>query len=338
MYDSTTATEMILNENDILSKLQKDAKKLKTHAKEKELKGSSWVFVRILRIRLEIIKYQPLQAGKKHLTLPDWFNPPKRRNCVINPNNTDEKCFMWCIKIHLFKSLVLKNRCRITNYTKFDDITNYDCVECPVRVTDIPKFENNNKNLSINVFEIFGNGLRRIYKATNDVFSTNTINLLLVKNHYIYISKLDSLCFGKTKSQHRKFLCYNCMRHFNNKTRLEEHQMMCDIEGNAFPIMPKEGEVATFKNERSQFKEDFAVYVDFETFPTEINEGNKFHKHIPCSYSYYVVSKCEDIKFEPVLYRGKNCILNFIDKMYTLKHKLKTLKQRLKKTIIMLIV
>ena len=78
--------------------------------------GSMWNFIKGLKIVLDINKITPLKASS-WIPLPEKL---KNKKAVINPENYDQKCFLWCIGIHkiLEKTPNLKNPGRITENLK----------------------------------------------------------------------------------------------------------------------------------------------------------------------------------------------------------------------------
>ena len=109
--------------------------------------GSMRNFVKGLKINLDINKITPLKASS-WIPLPEKL---KNRKAVINPENYDQKCFLWCIGIHkiLEKTPNLKNPGRITKKLK-NKIENFnlDGMEFPCGFRDIHKYEINTLRVS----------------------------------------------------------------------------------------------------------------------------------------------------------------------------------------------
>ena len=69
---------------------------------------------------------------------------------LLNIQNKDDKCFMWCHLAYLYPAE--KNGCRVTNYKPHIDKVDYSGIKFPVTINQIPKIENQNGNLGFNVF------------------------------------------------------------------------------------------------------------------------------------------------------------------------------------------
>ena len=91
----------------------------------------------------------------------------------------------------------------------------------PMKVKDIPKFENLN-NLNINVFELTGNVLTPIHVNKN--YLQPQIDLLLYQNHYCLITKLHCLI---NKDSHMKHVCRRCLTAFSSQPVLIDHIDRC---------------------------------------------------------------------------------------------------------------
>ena len=101
----------------------------------------------IVNVILEIYKVNDIQASS-------WVELPekhKNNKSIINIKNDDQFCFLWCILEHLCP--VEDNKSRTSNYSMHFNKHNLEGLEFPMKVKDIPKFENLN-NLNVNVFEL----------------------------------------------------------------------------------------------------------------------------------------------------------------------------------------
>lgn len=70
--------------------------------------------------------------------------------CVINVQNTDDhKCFVYAILSCLFPDK--HNPQRVSSYRKYEHRLNIDGLTFPSQTRDIPKFESQNQDISVNV-------------------------------------------------------------------------------------------------------------------------------------------------------------------------------------------
>ena len=123
---------------------------------DEQLEGSGFVFQEIEEVILEIYKVNDIQASS-YIELPGKY---KDNKSIINIKNNDQYCFLWCILAQLYP--VENHKDRISKYIIHLNKLNLKGLEFPMKVKDIPKFENLN-NLNINVFELTGNVLTPIH-------------------------------------------------------------------------------------------------------------------------------------------------------------------------------
>ena len=170
--------------------------------------GSNWVIELILDHYLNIIGYTPLR-GSSYLPLPKELRNPMKG--LINLQNEDEKCFLWC---HVRKlNPIKRNPQRIT--LKDEELAktlDYSGISFPVQYKDYNKIEKQNQ-INVNVFSYIG----FIYPihTSKEKYGTN-LNLLYIeeeeKGHYVLIQDFNRLMYSFNK--HRKkniFVCVVCM-------------------------------------------------------------------------------------------------------------------------------
>ena len=127
--------------------------------------------------------------GSSFILLPGFI---KRKNAIINMENKDDKCFLWCVLRYLHPRE--KNASRINDLRDYENDLNFKGINFPVTVKDITKFENQNPDLpGINVFSVNDNN--KIYPLRiNQKDCQKTIDLFLFseaeKQHYSMIKKL----------------------------------------------------------------------------------------------------------------------------------------------------
>ena len=109
---------------------------------------------------------------------------------------------------HLFPSAI--NTQRISKYKKYTYINKvkYDKIDLPVKIKDIPKIENLNDVIRVNVYGVTKD--QTIYPLYNsNKIWDKTCNLLLIENdnenHYIWIMDFNKLMNSKSKNGHRLF-------------------------------------------------------------------------------------------------------------------------------------
>ena len=99
--------------------------------------GSGWIIEEIHNQYLNISSYSPL-IGNTYIELPNELKHSKKG--LINIQNDDNKCFLWCHVKHL--NLIDKNPQRITKREKeFVNNLNYKDIDVPISKKDYCKIE-----------------------------------------------------------------------------------------------------------------------------------------------------------------------------------------------------
>ena len=136
-----------------------------------------------------------------------YVKNPLKSNAVINIKNNDKFCSFWSylVSIHHCES---DHPNRVSIYKQSFDELNIDVLDFTngFKCSDIHKFEKIN-TLSINIFELnfyrdknkWKHNLIPIEISKND--SDRIVDLLIYKNHYILIKKLNVLL----EDHHKKF-------------------------------------------------------------------------------------------------------------------------------------
>jgi hypothetical protein len=277
-------------------------------------RGSNWQFKSIIDLQVHIVKYEPLK-GSSYIELPPaLFN----KKAIINPQNKeDDECFKWVVTRAL--NPVEKNQEVITKQLRGQaEKLNWNNIKFPVSLKDIDKFEEQNPNISVNVFgyETFVYPLR-ISKYDRE----NIINTLLIsddtKQHYCLIKNMSRLLASQaTKKHQERHYCLRCLNGFPSKASLNKHKECCSSREAVKIELPKKGTVQSFKNYNRSMRVPFIVYADFESNTNQIDTcqpnpensyTNQYQKHTPSGFSYYI--KCYDDNVysqEPVIYVKKS--------------------------------
>ena len=146
---------------------------------------------------------------------------------LVNIQNNDNKCFLWCHVRHL--NLIGKKLQRIR---KIDEEIvnkfNYSGIDFPVSKKDYPKVELLNK-IFVNVFCYENKVIYPVY-LSNQNFD-DSMDLLLISNnfvsHYVYIKDFNRLMFNKTKHKGKKYFCKSCLQCFSSESVSNEHKEDC---------------------------------------------------------------------------------------------------------------
>ena len=233
---------------------------------------------------------------------------------LINIQNDDNKCFLWCHVRYL--DCNGKNLFRITKEDKkISKNLNYGGINFSVSKKDYFKIEVMNK-INITVFSYEDKIIYPIYLS--DQSFNDVLDLLIINNHYVLIKDFNRLMFNKTKSKNKKWFCKSCLRCFISEKVSIEHDKNCVIVNGRQRIKLEKGFIE-FNNFNKMIPFHFKIYADFECLLKNVDIGinndcfsytTKYQDHIPCSFAYKLV--CIDDKYSKyiVLYRGTMQFIN----------------------------
>ena len=302
------------DEDDLFVRMTERA--MENMASQQQVEGSGWRFHSIIRLELHVVSYNPLR-GEAWVALAEEL---ANKNAIINPQNKDDKCFLWCVLRAL--NPTKDHPQRIDKKLKEKENTlNMEGIEYPVSLKDIDKFEKQNPSIFITVFRYEDKSVYVLRNSENTNREHNII-LLLIKeegvNHYCLVKNLSRLLSSQvSKHDRKKYFCMRCLNPFNNQKALDKHEEYCSNHEAVKIIMPKKGTMLRFKNYHKGEKVPFVIYADFESCiksidtcdPNPENSYTKqYQKHEPISFYYYI--KCFDsevsLPIKERSYTGKN--------------------------------
>jgi hypothetical protein len=175
----------------------------------------------------------------------------RNKRCVVNVKNEyDHLCFIYSI-LACMKYSNGGHSGRTSTYKNFLDIFNYDAKNMPMKIVDIPQFEQCNPQVSINVIKytpplkfkrikIIEESIKHpyfemIYRSVRkSEGGSQVIYLLLVENnedHYRYmaITHLKRMLTVASGSYSYSNVCFSCLRMFHSIRTLAEHASICSI-------------------------------------------------------------------------------------------------------------
>ena len=306
---------------DILTRLQLDDLDIMTELdnimQDRDMEGSGWNIQGINHLKLYFHKTNPIN-GQTYIKLPI------RTKSILNIQNNDTYCFVWSILAAIHP--VDKDPQRVSKYEPYRnelDISNIDFTN-GMRIIDIPKFENLNNQLSINVFE-YSKEEDNDYKLfplyiSNNIENRRIIDLILYKNHYILLKKLH-VFIGKHDSS---YICRSCLSSYTVQSELTTHKRLCGIKNKSVYIPAKESHVMW--NKYYQKMPIYSIIIaDFEARNKPIiNQDNDISKtidiceQIPVCNGLYIINRIDDLPIEPGYYKssfGVNNVKWFLSKI-----------------------
>ena len=152
--------------------------------------GSGWYFKEVEKLEIHTVEYNPTK-GSSYIPLPGWISNKK---AIVNIENKDEKCFLWCILRYLDPRESHEER--IKDLRKCEFSLNTKGINFPMKLKDINKFEKLNPELpGINVFSYENMIIYPLRMAERDCL--NTIDLFLYEedgvSHYSLIKNFHRL-------------------------------------------------------------------------------------------------------------------------------------------------
>ena len=280
--------------------------------------GSGWVFVEVIKLVLHTTKWEPIY-GSSYIPLDPYL---ANKKAIINMQNEDDKCFMWCVLRALYPKD--KNAERIDKDLKSkQDNINMKGICYPVSLKAIDHFEHLNPNISISVLGY--NKEEGVFplKISKYTGCDNDIVLLLLKEaakgengeikektHYTLVKNKSAL-IASQKNNHKgkRHLCLNCFNSFNSSETLEKHKEYCYENKSVKITMPPPNTYLRFNKFHHSEKTPFVIYADFESLIKPMDNCNpdpnksytkKYQKHEPISFSYYILCSIDGV-YKPVL-------------------------------------
>ena len=248
------------------------------------------------------------------------------KKAIINIQNKDNKCFLWCVLRVLNPSK--NDPPRLDNELMGKENTlNMEGIDYPVSLKDLNKFEKQNPSISITVLGYDGKSAYPHRNSKNTGRGYDIILMLIEKDgvkHYCLVKDLSRLLSSQVSKNKCKYhFCPNCLNPFWCQESLNRHLEYCGKHEAVKITMPKKGTILDFKNYHRSEKVPFIVYADFECFTKpmhtcspddERSYTKNYQKHEPSSFCYYI--KCfDDEVFKPkiVSYTGEHAAQKFVE-------------------------
>ena len=222
-------------------RLKKSKDKIIVYIKSKNTTDIDEIFNQLIE------KHEELSESFKHLNfIPEgidsiiykltvtntFINPTEwiiNKNCVINPQNKDNKCFQYSI-VSLYHKQIGRNPFRISKIKPLIYNLNWENINFTPQEQDYKTFEINNKSIALNVLIVPNNEdirkISQVYKSEFNKTRENRVILLMItdsqKQHFLAVKRLNALL--KKKAEHSGDYCLDCFKLFRNKTSFRNHK------------------------------------------------------------------------------------------------------------------
>ena len=280
-------------------------------------RGSNWVMESVLDFRITHAPFRPAQ-GTSFITTPREIALKK---AIINIQNLkDEKCFLYSVLAALYPVDHKNNPSRTHHYRPYLNQLNTNGLSFPLPVKDVPKFENQNSDISVSVVTYEDRELIPLYVSPHRN-RKHTVHLLLLSDetnqHYTFVKNLSRLVAGRTKHECKAYVCPYCFHCFSYQLVLDKHIPDCSTHTPQTVTYPKaEDAVLYYKAIQKQFSVPYVLYVDFESFLVPSADKDSVSEHVPSGFCCLKVSKFNDEIFEPYVYSGPDVVSKFYEHIY----------------------
>ena len=143
-------------------------------------------------------------------------------------------------------------------------------------------------------------------------------------NHYHYVlvkNKSRLLNCQSSSNTNKKFYCHHCLNPFQSEKAYKNHlEKGCMASEGQQTTMPNKDTYIEFEKHNTKLPCPFVIYGDFECLTTNSDTGIKgtYQEHKPCGYMLNVVSRIDNT-CQPYLYRGEDCMKQFLEKLTEIK-------------------
>ena len=103
--------------------------------------GSGWYFKEVVNLEIHTVENRPMK-GSSYIPLPGWISNKK---AIVNIQNKDEKCFLWCILRYIHPKE--RDEERLVDLKKYENYFNTEGINFPMKLKHISKFEKLNPSL-----------------------------------------------------------------------------------------------------------------------------------------------------------------------------------------------
>ena len=312
--------QIILHVKDLDEKIDLSFKEIDKSVEEFIKQESGWVYMNTENIVLRVFKFKPPRGGK-YFPIPAWI---KNKEAVINIENDDDLCFIYCVIAALMyiDKRVDRHLQDPRKYKNHFHEVDYEHISMPISLDDVRKFEKRNQ-LAINIYGLNEDKNTVVPYQISKIENLIPINLLLLENddgecHYLWIKSLDRLLHPNNKVKcSRRYYCPFCQYPFVKKEECEDHQEYCREKDPVKINFPKK-KILKFENIKHMIKVPFIITCDFECLIVEKGSsvGNKSEiksNHKPCGFS--IVTTSDYFPRNEILYRGENALTKFLDEL-----------------------
>lgn len=222
----------------------------------------------------------------------------KNAKFLFNPQNKDDKCFLYCLHEHM--KTVNPQKYSSISFKMFEKKLNLSGISFPITIHQVKTFLKRNKQLGIRVNILFRNTNKHLFPleyGLGEKNSKHTMNIILVQrkiknetnNHFLLIKDINkftrqvyanknnnTICYTYGKS----FLCCNCLNRFSSEKILKKHELICSL--NKPRQENAEGNGIFFQNYHNIHPLEYIAFLDFECVLPKISARCPECTHLRC--------------------------------------------------------
>jgi hypothetical protein len=308
--------------------------------------GSNWQYQRALAFDVEVAALKPIRAGSGDYASQCYndetsnYNEKKyeiaslkNKRWLYNPNNKDQKCFLYCIAYFLLFGLVVNKGTTLIERKEMKKLThsfNLKKISFPTSLEDVKKFLKQNRDLDLKLNVLYQNKDGEIFPLEIGLGDGKKLATLLLhefdqKHHFCLVTNVDKYLRDtytyrtnndKTKLSYQKAIfCLNCLNHFQTKKLRDSHFETCMLNKPRKEITPEKGfEIIKFKNHERQHMTEMIGFLDFECVlpdsktkcencktlkcKCEMTKTDEINQQLPITYSFVIIGPNNEIMHE----------------------------------------
>ena len=193
---------------------------LETRMQEQEMNQSGWSMQRFIKRKTYIHRFNPTGGCTTEL--------PFKSNYIININNNDKKCLLWCLIAHLHPAPLNPNRVNNFNKPEYINEIKLPKIPPPYGYKDLQKIQERDKDKVL--FNVFNLNKNKTFNPAK--FSHNDpkgCNILYWDNHYLLFKDISFLL--RKSSKINCYPCLKCCVSFRTEDALNKHLEMSSNTG-----------------------------------------------------------------------------------------------------------
>ena len=242
--------------------------------------------------------------SKLELYSSEWLK--SKKESITNEDN----CFQNALNDALDDQRIKKDQQKRSKLKPYINQYNWKDIKFPLDREDWKKFEQNNKEITLNVLFVQHNKKETepAYTSKYNYKLKKQVILLMITDddnrwHYRAVKCLPALFRGTTSNHHGDSYCLNCFHSYHTLNKLKKHKKVSNNHDYCRIDMPKEHEKIKYLPGEKSLKAPFIAYVNLECLLKKHNivkimlkilTLKKKAKHKPSGYTWCSTCSFDD--------------------------------------------